>query len=160
MRARNGETGLTLLEVLVSLAITAVITVLVLDQATAHFRLTKNVQEDSEACFALLRAGEVLASAVKNSEKVDWNGYALTVVYVLEQKRFTDLYYVSDKDFDGCKDLYREHLGVPNPVVSGITGLHCAESGENLWQIRIEAAQGQKVKVWDRKVRQWLRTSV
>jgi len=146
--------GLTLLEVLISLLITGVIVSVALNQTIVHYKLANNVQTDTEMNYSVLRAGQVLDLAVKTAETVKWNGSSLSVSYKLEGKQFSDTWYLADKDFDGQSDLYREHLSVPNPVVTGLTAFNCTEISRGFWKVSLQAGSRKKAIIWERKIRQ------
>jgi len=146
--------GLTLLEVLLSLVIAGIVVGMVLTLYMQNYRLAEDLMIKTEIDYALLRAGQVLTSAVQAGEKVEWTGDVLKVTDVQDDKTVVDLYYLADKDADGIVDLYREHLSVPNPVISGLLEFSCREINEKLWEIRIRAGQRGRESSWERTVRQ------
>lgn len=151
---RKSEIGITLLEVMLSLVITGIIVSIVLTIYISQYRLNLDVAEGSERDYSLLRAGQVIGTAIMTSEKVVWTGKELYVTYHQEGKVIKDSYYLADKDHDGINDLYREHLAVPNPVVSGLTVFNCLEVNKGLWLISISAVNHENKSTWERKVRQ------
>ncbi|NLM22059.1 MAG: prepilin-type N-terminal cleavage/methylation domain-containing protein [Peptococcaceae bacterium] len=148
------DKGLTLLEILLSLVILGIIAGIVLQFFVSQYRFVDNVAAGSELNYSLLRAGEVLTSTVNVSEKVVWRDNTLIVTYKMTQNKYTDSYYLADKDFDGKLDLYREHLGVPNPIASGMINFNCREVSPGLWAIKLEACYGEQNAEWERYVRQ------
>ncbi|NLO98396.1 MAG: prepilin-type N-terminal cleavage/methylation domain-containing protein [Peptococcaceae bacterium] len=149
-----GDRGLTLLEILLSLLILGVIAGIILHTFIGQYRLVRHVSLRSEINYSLLRAGVVLTSAVNLGQKVVWQNNALIVTYWKGRYKYTDSYYLADKNFDGKIDLYCEHLGVPNPVVTGLTGFYCQEVGPGLWKISLEADCGMQKARWERIIRQ------
>ncbi|NLL52237.1 MAG: type II secretion system protein [Peptococcaceae bacterium] len=148
------DKGLTLLEIILSLVILGIIAGIVLQFFVSQYRLVQNVAASSEINYSLLRAGEVLTSAVNVSERVVWQNNTLIVTYKTVQNKYTDYYYLADKDFDGKLDLYREHLGVPNPIASALINFDCREVSPGLWAIKLEACYGKQNAEWERYVRQ------
>ncbi len=148
------DTGLSLLEVLVSLLISGIIAGFVLSQAINQYRLANSILAESEMNYALLRAGQVLALAVQEGEKIVWKNDTLIITYGLNRKQVSDSYYLADKDFDGNYDLYREHLAVPNPVATGLTAFSCKQINQGLWEISLKAGCKEKETGWERIVKQ------
>ncbi|KUO58793.1 MAG: hypothetical protein APF84_10290 [Gracilibacter sp. BRH_c7a] len=148
------DKGITLLEVLLSLIIIGLIVDLVLNLYLDQYRLLSEVKQKAELRFVVFRAGQVLTSAVTKAEKVTWvNGDTLLVEYQGEYQ-LTDSYYLDDKDRDGNMDLYRHHLGVSNPVVTGVTEINVLEVRKGLWEIHLQASHGSLKCDWYKKVRQ------
>lgn len=143
-----------MLEVLLSIVITGVLVGTVLTLYIQNYRLAEDLMIKTEIDYALLRAGQVLTSAVQAGEEVEWTGNTLKVTDIRDDMTVVDLYYLADKDGDGIVDLYREHLSVPNPVISGLLEFSCREISEKLWEIRIRAGQRGKESCWERTVRQ------
>lgn len=154
--ARKGtkDLGLTLMEVLLSLVITGIMVSVILTLYIKQYRLASQFMLKTELNYALLRAGQVLTSAVKAGEKVEWSGQVLRISYHQGDKRFVDTFYLADKDSNGIVDLYRVHQAVPNPVASGLTEFSCNEIQKGLWGINLRAGEGEKEISWERKVRQ------
>ncbi|NLI91855.1 MAG: type II secretion system protein [Peptococcaceae bacterium] len=151
---KKKDCGMTLLEVLLSLVITGIIVSIILPLYTNQYRLSKEIACKAETDFTLLRAGQVLTSAVQEGIHVEWKGEKLFVTFQQSGKTIVDSFYLADKDRDGILDLYREHLGVPNPVVSGLKGFNCSVISDKLWRISLLAVQEGKEVSWERKVRQ------
>ncbi len=145
---------MTLLEVLLSLVLTGIIMGMVLTQFISHYRLFKSLMTQAELDYSLLRGGQVLTAAVRTGQEVEWKDEILRVTRIQDEKPVVDLYYLADKDHNGVLDLYREHLSVPNPVVSGLTDLRCMKIEEGLWEICLEARLGDIKTNWKRSVRQ------
>ncbi|AFV01451.1 hypothetical protein UNSWDHB_2139 [Dehalobacter sp. UNSWDHB] len=150
---QQNDKGFTLLEVLVSLVITGIIAAMVFQLYISQYRMAKGLMADADLSFAAVRAGQVLTAAVSTAESVAWAGKVLRINCLEDGKIITDSYYLADKDFNGVLDLYREHLGVPIPVVSRICEFHCTGVREGLWQISLTAAQAERAVYWQRTVR-------
>ncbi|HHV63646.1 MAG TPA: prepilin-type cleavage/methylation domain-containing protein [Peptococcaceae bacterium] len=153
-REQVKDFGLTLLEVLLSLVLTGVIAGIVLLFFINHYQLANELKLKSEREYALLRAGQVLASAVQGAERITWNNGVLTVSYRQEEQMIEDKYYLADKDWNGILDLYREHLTVPNPVASGLNAFNCFELQKGLWRISLQAGEGKEAVYWERIIKQ------
>ncbi|RJE48367.1 MULTISPECIES: prepilin-type N-terminal cleavage/methylation domain-containing protein [unclassified Dehalobacter] len=149
----QNDKGFTLLEVLVSLVITGIVAAMVLQLYISQYRMAKELMADADLSFAAVRAGQVVTAAVSTAESVVWTGKVLRISYLENGKAVTDSYYLADKDFNGVPDLYREHLGVPNPVASKICEFQCTGVMDGLWQISLTAAQAEKTVYWQRTVR-------
>ena len=157
MRRNNEEKGITLLEILLGLVIAGIMISLILRLYIEQYALTSEVMLKAESRFAVFRGGQVLTSALTKAEKAAWvNGRALKVVYSQGDVLITDYFYLDDKDADGRIDLYRQHLGVSNPIVTGISVMKVMEYGDGLWEIELEAGKGSQASVWGSKVRQRL----
>ncbi|MGI6449527.1 MAG: prepilin-type N-terminal cleavage/methylation domain-containing protein [Desulfitobacteriia bacterium] len=154
-RLQDRERGLTLLEVLLSLVLTGVIAGVVLMFYISHYRLAVQVRTESELEYSLVRAGQVLASAVRSGNRINWSKGILTISYrQVDEKVIEDQYYLADKDLNGIQDLYREHLNVPNPIASGLSAFTCTEIQKGLWKISLKAREGEKEICWERIVKQ------
>jgi prepilin-type N-terminal cleavage/methylation domain-containing protein len=153
-KVKKNDAGMTLLEVLVSLVIIGIIIEMVLPFWLEQIHLAEAVAVKTEQDFMFLRAGQVLTSAVREGEVVTWTNDRLCVTHHDKQQIVVDSYYLADKDLDGIQDLYRERLGVPNPVASGLKKFTCAQIEGNLWLITLKAGQGAKEVSWERKIRQ------
>lgn len=156
-RLKHEEKGITLLEILLALVIGGIMVSLMLRLYIDQYRLASEVMSKAESRFAVYRAGQVLTSAISKAEKVIWvDGTVLKVEYLRGDELITDYYFVDDKDSDGHADLYRKHLGVSNPIVTGISVMNIGECGEGLWEIRLESGQENQASFWENKVRQRL----
>lgn len=152
---KRGDHGITILEVLLSLVMIAMIVSLVLRLYLDQYRLTSEVMQKAEVRFSIFRAGQVLTSAVINAEKVEWlNGDTLLIQYGVEDQLIVDYFYLEDKNADGKLDLYRKHLHVSNPIATGLTEMKCIEVKKGLWEIHLRASQGNQEIQWVKKVRQ------
>jgi len=150
----KNDSGITLLEVLISLVIIGVIASAVLTFYLSQYRLNQNIISEMELDYSLARAGQVLATAIRCAEDIRWDGKRLEVTYCYNDEKITDIFYLADKDKNGIQDLYREHLAVPNPVASGLTVFDVKEIKRGLWQLCLEAEDGKNNRKWIRKVRQ------
>jgi len=148
--------GFTLWEVLLALVLTGIVLSLTLRLISAEWRVSREVKNQLEVQYASLVAGQAVTSAIRSAQTVEWAAPAvLRILPWPESGTFTtDLYYVADKDRDGIADLYREHLNVPGPLASYITGFSCTEVEPGLWQVFIQAQIGTQQATWQGKVRQ------
>lgn len=144
------------MEVLVALSMTAAIAGLVLTVYSSHYRLAKNVLLATELNYSLLRSGQVVASAVRTADTVQWDGKILKVSSTVSGKAEVDSYYLADKNHDGQIDLYRERQAVPTPIATGLTGFTCAVAGTGLWKINLTAGENTQTISWERVVKQKL----
>lgn len=155
--AENRERGFSLLEVLLCLVVSGVMAGLILKLYAEQYRLSSEVLVRAELRYSLLKAGQVLTKAVREGDSVEWvNDSVLVVRHRQSGQPVTDYFYLADKDFDGIIDLYRERLGVPNPVAGRLSAMSCCQVGNGLWEIRLSAVQGNTVVLWEKKVRQRL----
>lgn len=144
---------MTLLEVLLSLVIIGILIPMILSLYNNQYRLLRNISDKADLEYSVLRAGQVLTTAVKEGEEIQWQNNILQITHRQDTKIITDLYYIADKDGDLVYDLYRQRLNTPNPVVSGITELNCLEIEEGLWLINVKASKGESEVNWERIVR-------
>ena len=152
---RRSEKGIAILEVLLSLVITAIIVSLVLRLYIDQYRLTSEVIQKAELRFAVFKAGQVLSSAITKAQKVEWiNGDTLRVEYAQGEQLIADSFYLDDKNFNEELVLYRKHFGVSNPIVNGLTEMDCIQVGKGLWEIHLKASRGSQESEWSKKVRQ------
>ncbi|NLP43688.1 MAG: prepilin-type N-terminal cleavage/methylation domain-containing protein [Peptococcaceae bacterium] len=154
MSKNKNASGMTLLEVLISLVIIGVIVSVIFTFYLSHYRLNQSIISEMELDYSLVRAGQVLAAAVRSAEDIYWDGKNLEVTYCYKGELITDSFYLADKDKNGIQDLYREHLAVPNPVASGLTFFEAKEIKRGLWQLSLGAEDSKKDLKWTRKVRQ------
>lgn len=155
--AKNKEKGISLLEVLLSLVISGIMAGLILKIYAEQYRLSSEVLVQAELRHSLLKAGQVLTKAVREGDSIEWvNDSVLLVRHRLNGQMTADYFYLADKDHDGIVDLYREHLGVPNPVAGRLSAMRCCQVQDGLWEIGLSAAQGNTVISWEKKVRQRL----
>ncbi|UWG95733.1 type II secretion system GspH family protein [Dehalobacter sp. DCM] len=151
---KKNESGLTLLEVLVSLVMAGIIAAVILKLFISQYRTAKDILFRSDMTFSLIRAGQIMAAAVASADSILWTGGKLIITDTEAGMKVTDSYYIADKDNNGVPDLYREHGNVPTPVASGVTQLDCRMSRNHLWEISITAGVGESAQCWQRKVRQ------
>jgi len=154
MLTNKNDFGVTLIEVLISLVIIGVIASVVLSFYLGQYRLNQNIISETELDYSLVRAGQVLAAAIRSAEGIRWDGKNLEITYCYNGEKITDIFYLADKDKNGIQDLYREHLTVPNPVASGLTVFKVKELKKGFWQISLEAEDSKKKRKGTRKVRQ------
>jgi hypothetical protein len=126
----------------------------VLSLTINQYRLSVETSARAEMNYSLLRAGQVLAAAVKTAEKVEWQASNLTVTYLTSEGLEKDQFYLADKDKDGQQDLYREHRNIPNPVATFLTEFNCEELKPGLWEIKLQAQIKEQELLWERRVRQ------
>lgn len=148
--------GFTLWEVLLALALSGLLLSLSLRLINEQWRIGRELKAQLEVQYAVLVAGQEVSKAIQSAYSVEWvSPGTLRVSPWTETGSGTlDLYYLADKDRDGISDLYREHLNVPNPIVSHVTGFSCMEVEPGLWQISLQARLGTEQAVWQNKVRQ------
>lgn len=146
--------GFSLLEVLLALTIGGVLLASTLPLFTGVWRSYLEDKRRLELQYSLVAAGRTVADAVRTAKTVERQsaGRIKVVYWDNDGQLMTDYYYVADKDYDGIKDLYREHV-VPNPVASRISTLACDEVEPGLWQIRLEAAWGGQTRKWEIMIR-------
>ena len=148
------DRGFTLIEVLLALLITGMILAVALRFFYGQWSTTQVLKDKMEAHYAVVVAGRLLSDAIREAEAVEWaqrGKWTLTVTPSGES--YTDQYYIDDKDYDGVKDLYRQHLGVPNPVVSGIVDWNCTQGDAGLWTITLYGKVGEQTVLWQSKSR-------
>jgi len=148
------DQGLTLLEVLLSLIMASVIVAMVLNLYLPQYRLLKETMIKAEVQFSLLRAGQVLTAAISTAHTVNWNANTLEITSVREGTATKDYFYLADKDHNGIVDLYREHLGVPNPIVSGLQEIKAVQNEKGLWTVTVIAGSSSEAHILQKKVRQ------
>lgn len=149
--------GFTLLEILLALVIIGIMTGMLLHFYIQEYRASLDLEKKAELQFALLRANQVLELAVRTAGAINFSadeGLAVTPVSVHNPGAGCDFFFVADKDGDGKNDLYRKHLGITNPVVTGITSIDCREIKPGLWQLTIEAAEGNVFYISHRIIKQ------
>ena len=154
----TGSKGFSLLETLLALTVSGVLLASTLPLFTGVWRSYYEDKHRLEIRYSLLAAGRMVADAIRSAKTVELLAPGkLKVVYWDNNGQLTtDYYYVADKDYDGIKDLYREHV-VPNPVASWIVNFACEEKEPGLWQIKLEAVWGGQTQEWQTMV--WRRTA-
>lgn len=148
------EAGFTLAEVLAALVIIGIILSFALPLFTDQWRITREVKDRMEAHYAVLNAGRTVSDAIRQAEKVEWDNSGVLRIFPLNQGTRADYYYIADKDWDGIKDLYIEHFGVPNPISSRIIAWNCTKGEAGLWTITLHAQAGQQTVTWTGAIRQ------
>jgi len=148
--------GFTLLEVVLALVIWGIMLSLGLRLITEQWRGAREIKERLEAQYAVMTAGKTVADAVRSAQSIQWvsPGVLKVLPWPDSGTLTTDLYYIADKDYDGVKDLYCEHLNVANPVASRITTWACREVEPGLWEIFLQATVGKEQVGWRGIVRQ------
>ncbi|MHB1653763.1 MAG: prepilin-type N-terminal cleavage/methylation domain-containing protein [Desulfitobacteriaceae bacterium] len=143
--------GFTLLEVLLALVISGVFLTLSLRLLTDQWRGSLEAKRHLELQYSVLSGGRVVVDAVRTAKSVVRIGPGVlkVVSWADNGTLYTDLYYIGDKDYDGIKDLYCEHLNVPNPVATRVTGFVCEEEEPGLWRISLEANWGGQKVSWE-----------
>ncbi|HVJ48893.1 type II secretion system protein [Desulfitobacterium sp.] len=146
--------GFSLTEVLVALVVIGIILTFSLRLFTEQWRLTREVKDQMEAHFAVLNAGRTVLDDIRAAQTVDWDNNGVLRILPWTQGASHDFYYIADKDYDGVKDLYLEHKGVPNPVTSRIISWKCTKGEAGLWTVTLQAQVGQQTVNWTGKSRQ------
>lgn len=151
---RGRDSGFSLTEVLIALAVLGIILSFSLRFFSEQWRVTQEVKDRMEAHFAVLNAGRTVMDAIREAQSVEW--VAPEALHILPWDRVTnpDAYYIADKDFDGIKDLYFERDRVPNPVASRIISWNCTKGDSGLWVVTLQAQAGRQIVTWTGKVRQ------
>ncbi len=155
LQATRAQQGFTLWEILMTLVISGVLLAATLPILTGVWRGNLEDKRRLELQYSLLAAGRTVADAIRTAKTVErLSTGKIKVVYWDNNGRLTtDYYYVDDRDYDGIKDLYREHV-VPSPVASWISSFVCDEVDPGLWQIKLEATWGGQTRLWQVMVKQ------
>lgn len=156
-KKRNNRkcSGITLLEVLLALVITGILSFSTLRLVVAEWKQNQELKDSLEMQYSLTVSGKKISDAIRSARSVYWNGKALEIIpWSVQGNPPKDLYYVDDKDADGIQDLYCEHLGVPSPLASHITQFSCSELNPGLWQMKILASLHSRTQSWQEKIRQ------
>ncbi|AHF07423.1 PilW family protein [Desulfitobacterium metallireducens] len=148
------EGGFTLVEVLVSLTVIGIILAFSLRLFTDQWRVTQEVKDRMEAHFAVLNAGRTVLDAIRGAQTVEWDNKGNLRVLPWGQGASQDAYYLADKDYDGIKDLYIEHIGVANPVASRVISWNCTKGEAGLWTVTLQAQVGHQTVNWKGTSRQ------
>ncbi|WP_434511825.1 type II secretion system protein [Desulfitobacterium sp. AusDCA] len=148
------EAGYTLAEVLTALVIIGIILSFALPLYTDQWRIAREVTDRMEAHFAVLNAGRTVSDAIRQAKTVEWDNSGTLRILPVNQGIRQDYYYIADKDYDGIKDLYIEHYGVPNPISSRIIAWNCAKGEAGLWTITLRAQVGRQTVNWTGMIRQ------
>lgn len=148
------EAGFSLAEVLAALAIIGIILSFALPLFTDQWRITREIKDRMEAHFAVLNAGRTVSDAIRQAQTVEWDNSGVLRILPVNETIRKDYYYIADKDYDGIKDLYIEHYGVPNPISSRIIAWNCAKGEAGLWTITLQAQVGRQTVKWTGTIRQ------
>jgi len=151
----KGSKGLTLLEILLALLVAGIFLSLSLHLLIGYWRAAREVKDRLEIQYSLVTAGKTVSDAIRTAQSVQWVEQARVLkIRPGQTGTSTDLYYIDDKDYDGVKDLYWEHLNVPNPVASSISAWSCKEVEPGLWQVWLQATLGGQQAQWEELIRQ------
>jgi prepilin-type N-terminal cleavage/methylation domain-containing protein len=148
------DAGFTLTEVILAILITGILLVVSLRFFTEQWRSGQGLRERVEAHYAVMTGGRTVSDAIRAAESVQWSSGTGILTVKPSGTDFTDRYYIADKDYDGIKDLYREHLGVPSPLVSGVVEWECAKGESGLWRITLKGRIGTQNVDWQGQIRQ------
>ncbi|WP_242966807.1 prepilin-type N-terminal cleavage/methylation domain-containing protein [Desulfosporosinus sp. FKA] len=134
------EDGFTLLEVLSGLLIAGIILITALNLLEGMWKGSRTLKGQLEAQYALMTAGRTVSDEIRRAKTVQWDEDAceLKVLPPIEEEnpsQIADSYFVADLDYDGIKDLYWKHMGVPQPIASFMTGWESVEVEPGLWEI-------------------------
>ena len=142
--------GFTLLETLAALLISGIFLSFSLHLFTGLWRGQLEEKRHLEVQYSVMNSGRFVADAIRCAERVEFSEGVLTVVSwdELHGSLGTDRYYIADKDWDGIKDLYREHYGEPDPVASRISGFACREVAARVWKVELTARWGEEEALW------------
>ena len=152
------EDGLTLLEILFALIISAIILMTALRLFTDQWRGTRNLKNHLEAHYAVMTSGKTVSDAIRMANTVEWmNNTAVLVVLPMPDEvnpvPTLDSYFIDDLDQDGTKDLYWKHLGVSQPLASNIVTWECVEVEPGLWEIILKASVDGQSVTWRGSIR-------
>lgn len=153
-KLKKTSAGITLLEVMVALLISGIFLSAALYFLVGQWRTAKELRERLELQYAVVSAGKTVSDAIRTARALRWVEPGVLRVQPPESVVTPDQYYLDDKDFDGIRDLYWDHLNVPNPVASRISDWECREVEPGLWQIRLHASQGNQRVEWEGLIRQ------
>lgn len=151
---KEPEAGFTLTEVVLALLITGILLSVSLRFFTEQWRSGQAVRERMEVNYAVMNAGRMVLDAIREAESVQWNPTGVLTVSSGGGASYSDQYYISDKDYDGIKDLYRFHKGAHNPIVSGVIDWTCSKGESGLWTITLKGKIGNQTTEWQGSVRQ------
>jgi len=130
-------------EVLLAIAIMGFFLTIALRFLVEQWVVTGQIKDELEVQYTLIVSQRVITEALRSSQSAEWDGGVLKIK-PWSEPTITDLYYLDDKDGDGILDLYREHLNVANPLVSGVKAWKLTPLTGGLWEIYLEAQTGTK----------------
>ncbi|ADY56226.1 hypothetical protein Sgly_1930 [Syntrophobotulus glycolicus DSM 8271] len=140
----QSDKGLTLIEVITSLLIISILASLALGIYIGKYKAFFELKNGLEKKYALFRGAQVIKESIRTAEKIEWSERGVLKIYQADQNPsipidqvIPDKFYIDDKDHDGRTDLYKEHLGVSNPVATGLGRIACKEVGLELWEVRL-----------------------
>lgn len=155
MNRRDAESGFALTEVIVALLITGILLTIALRFFTEQWRISQVLKDRNEAHYTVMNAGQMVLYAIREGKSVEWDASKeILTVLPSNQESNSDQYFIADKDHDGINDLYRNHQGVPNPVVSGMLNWNCTKGENGLWTVTIKAKVGNQIVEWQGAIRQ------
>ncbi|MEA4900463.1 type II secretion system protein [Desulfitobacterium sp.] len=151
---KEAEHGFTLTEVLVTLVVIGIILSFSLRLFVDQWRVTQEVKDRMEAHFSVLNAGRTVLDDIRGAQTVEWDNKGTLSILPWGEGASADKYYIADKDYDGIKDLYIEHKGVPNPVASRMISWNCTKGEAGLWTVTFQAQVGRQTVNWKGSSRQ------
>lgn len=148
------DCGFALTEVLVTLVVTGIILAFSLRLFTDQWRVTREVKDRMEAHFTVLNAGRTVIDNIREAQTVEWDNKGVLHILSWNQGATQDSFYIADKDNDGIKDLYFEHMRVPNPVASQMMSWNCTKGEGGMWTVTLQAQVGRQTVNWTGTSRQ------
>jgi prepilin-type N-terminal cleavage/methylation domain-containing protein len=152
------ERGLTLLEVLFALLISAIFLMTAMRLLTNQWRGARALKSHLEAHYAVMTAGKTVSDVIRMAKTVEWvkDTATLKVLPMPDETNpvpTTDYYFIDDLDWDGIKDLYWKHAGVSQPIAGYLTRWECREVEPGLWGILLEVSVDGQSLTWQGNVR-------
>lgn len=150
-RTGRDAQGFTLLETLAALLISGIFLAMSLRLLNEQWRSQVEQKRHLEVEYSVMNSGRCVSDAIRAAKEVQFSRDGVLQVVswdALHGSLETDKYYIADKDQDGVQDLYREHLGEPNPVASRISGFACREVAARVWKIELTARWGEDKALW------------
>lgn len=137
--------GFTLIEVVASLLIISVMASLGLSIYMGKYRSFFETKKELEQGYALYRGLQAISEAIRSAENIEWLEIGVLIIYQMDEDTpagnagqvMPDKFYIDDKDHDGKTDLYKEHLGVPSPIATGLGQIRCKEESPGLWEVKL-----------------------
>jgi hypothetical protein len=147
------ECGLTLLEVLFALLISAIFLMTAMRLLTDQWRGARALKDHLEAHYAVMTAGKTVSDVIRMAKTVEWvkDSATLRVLPMPDETNpipTLDSYFIEDLDRDGIKDLYWKHAGVSQPIASYLTSWECVEVEPGLWGILLEVSVDGQSLTW------------